>query len=108
MMAIFCICNIFFFSVIGHKEARFMLPVVPFMFLITSNGCLELILRFKKTSYYALRLYIFVEVMIFVYRANLHDQFYDALPYITNDPDSPPHSLYTMHRFEAAYSSWLH
>ena len=49
-----------------------------------------------------------VELAIFAYRANFHDKFYDALPYITNDPDKHPHSLYTMHRFEAPYSSWLH
>ena len=85
-----------------------MLPVVPFLFLMAADGSLQLIPRFQSTLYYLLRIYMLVEVSVYIYRANYHDQFYDALPYITNNSDSPPHSLYTMHRFEAAYSSWLH
>ena len=75
LLTVFCVCNIGFFSLIGHKEARFMLPVVPFIFLLTAKSCVNLVQRYKWFTFFWLRLYMIVEVVIFAYRANFHDQF---------------------------------
>mmetsp|Transcript_17852 Transcript_17852/g.30297 ORF Transcript_17852/g.30297 Transcript_17852/m.30297 type:complete len:83 (+) Transcript_17852:1125-1373(+) len=51
---------------------------------------------------------IVVDLGLFVHRNHFHDHFWDALDYLKDLGESPPHSLYTMHRFETPYYSWLH
>jgi hypothetical protein len=51
---------------------------------------------------------IVLDAVIFVVHLNFHDRYWDAMDYITNLGDQPPHSLYSMHRFETPYYSWLH
>jgi hypothetical protein len=42
-----CIFYITFFSLLGHKENRFLLPILPFLFLMTGRG-LSLMAKHKK------------------------------------------------------------
>ena len=51
---------------------------------------------------------ILEEGFMFMLRQTFHHRFWDALEYITNYKDTVPHSLYSMHRFETPYYSWLH
>jgi len=37
-----------------------------------------------------------------------HNRYWDALDYVINFSDKAPNSLYSMHRFETPYYSWLH
>jgi hypothetical protein len=53
-------------------------------------------------------LMILEEGFMFILRQTFHHRFWDAMEYITNYGDQPPHSLYSMHRFETPYYSWLH
>lgn len=100
---------ILFFSFIGHKEPRFLLPILPFLFLMTGHGMAHLAERGTKPFLRAFFIInVIVEVLFFFIRLNFHDQFWDAMHYLTNLGDQPPHSLYTAHRYETPYYSWLH
>lgn len=99
---------IIFFSLIGHKEPRFMLPIAPFLFLV-SGYFLEFITKlWPRTIRFYIWASIAVDSLLFVARVNFHDRYWDAMDYIVNVGDTPPHSIYTMHRFETPYYSWLH
>ena len=97
---------IFFFSMVGHKEPRFMLPISPFLFLFAGYVFID----FTKTYPRLMRIFVWggilVDLTIFQIRQSYHDRFWDAMEYITDQ--GVPHSLYSMHRFETPYYSWLH
>lgn len=99
---------IIFFSLIGHKEARFMLPIAPFLFLLAGYALTNITKKFPKFTRFALWVMILIDASNFCVRVSFHDKFWDAMNYITNFGDKPPHSLYSMHRFETPYYSWLH
>lgn len=107
-LAYMCGFYIIFFSLIGHKEARFMLPIAPFLFLF-AGYYLEIQARRRSLLAKVLTwVHIISEGSSFILRSSFHDRFWDAVEYIVNFSDTPPHSLYTMHRFETPYYSWLH
>jgi hypothetical protein len=51
---------------------------------------------------------ILVDGVLFLERHWFNDRFWDVMDYLTNLGDSPPHSLFTMQRYETPYYSWLH
>ena len=86
-----------------------MLPVVPFIFLLTARTCVNLVKRYSRFSFFWLRLYMIVELAIFAYRANFHDKFYDALPYCSRDLVVPVwHSVQTWSHAGVRYPVELH
>lgn len=103
---------ILFFSFIGHKEPRFLLPILPFIFLM--SGYFIEFLSKKKSGLLKLALRLFllvntvVEVFFILLRLNFHNRFWDVMEYLAEKGDTPPRSLYTAHRFETPYYSWLH
>jgi GPI mannosyltransferase 3 len=103
-----CAFYVLFFSLIGHKENRFLLPILPFMFLLTGYQIKDFTMRFPNVVRILLWGIIIYEAFFFSLRANFHHQFWDVLEYVNTQGDEPPHSMYTMHRFEAPYYSWLH
>jgi len=98
---------IFFFSLIGHKENRFLLPILPFLFLMTGYSIPLLVKKYGKCVRIVFWIYILVEAFFFMMRSSFHHRFYDVMEYVTNQSE-PPHSMYSMHRFETPYYSWLH
>jgi len=105
-----CVFYITFFSLLGHKENRFLLPILPFLFLMTGRG-LSLMIKHKKWILLVkLLVYgsIIFEIVQFGVRSMFHNRYWDALDYVINFSDKAPHSLYSMHRFETPYYSWLH
>ena len=107
-MVYMCLFYIVFFSLLGHKENRFLLPILPFLFLLTGYGVVHFSKIYPKFTKILLWITILVESSMFMLRQSFHHRFWDALEYITNYGDTPPHSLYSMHRFETPYYSWLH
>lgn len=107
-MMYLCGFYIFFFSCIGHKEARFLLPIAPFLYLMAGQVSVKLAASYSRCFRLFLWLHIIIETVFFVYRFNFHDQYWDAMHYMINKGDMPVHSLYTLHRYETSYYSWLH
>ena len=107
-MVYMCLFYIGFFSLIGHKENRFLLPILPFLFLLSGYSVIDLCEKYPKIVRAILWLTILVEAFMFTSRQMFDHRFWDALEYVTNLSDSPPHSMYSMHRFETPYYSWLH
>jgi phosphatidylinositol glycan class B len=107
-MAIMCGFYIAFFSLIGHKENRFMLPILPFLFLFTGYSLTKCPNSLRTVIKVALWIFVIEGVGMFIIRQQFHHRFWDAPDYIMNYGDKQPHSLYTMHRFETPYYSWLH
>ena len=103
-----CTFYIFFFSLVGHKEPRFLLPITPFLFLITGHQMITFCNKFKNFARLYICLHMTIEISYFLIRLTYADQFWDAMPYIVNKGDNPVHSLYTMQRYETPYYSWLH
>ena len=93
---------------IGHKENRFLLPILPFLFLQTGY----FLKNTPKSYVLPVKLILWGSILfdsgMFIMRQAFHHRFWDALDYITNKGDTHPHSLYSMHRFETPYYSWLH
>lgn len=99
---------ILFFSLIGHKEARFMLPIAPYMFLFAGYFLATFTRKMPRLVCAVIWGSTFFEITNFLVRLNFHDKYWDAMDYIVNFGNNPPHSVYTMHRFETPYYSWLH
>ena len=107
-MVYMCVFYIAFFSLIGHKENRFLLPILPFLFLMTGYSLARVSQKWSRSLSWLLWIFTGWNCLNFTARQCFHHRFWDALDYITNYGDSPPHSLYSMHRFETPYYSWLH
>lgn len=107
-MVYMCVFYIAFFSLLGHKENRFLLPILPFLFLLTGLATVNFSKSYPRLIKLLLLITMLADGTMFVVRQCFHHRFWDALDYITNKGDKPPHSLYSMHRFETPYYSWLH
>lgn len=75
---------VLFFSLIGHKEARFMLPIAPFMFLFAGFFLVSFTRRMPRLVCAIFWGSIVFETTNFLVRANFHDKFWDAMDYIVN------------------------
>ena len=119
-MAYMTLFYIIFFSCVGHKEPRFMLPISPFLFLFAGSVLVDWFKQYEGLNISPnirslppriLKVVIWggilIDVTLFTVRQNYHDRFWDAMDYVTSQPDWP-HSIYSMHRFETPYYSWLH
>ena len=85
-----------------------MLPIAPFLFLLAGYALTDITKKFPKLTRIVLCCMIIIDSANFIVRVSFHDKFWDAMEYITTFGDKPPHSLYSMHRFETPYYSWLH
>ena len=100
---------VLFFSLLGHKEHRFILPAVPFCFLLIGY-CL--CIKIKQNSYRSL-----IKWFIWAYVA------YEAvalLEFGIEEPRDwapvlellakpvPPHSVYVNEKYSVAFYSMLH
>lgn len=62
------IWTLFVFSVIPHKEQRFLLPLFPMIFFITSNQICETGKKFKKSGYFI----AIINTFILIYLGRYH------------------------------------
>jgi hypothetical protein len=65
-IAIYIVFYIFFFSLIAHKEIRFMLPIWSFVFVCIAEFWSVMMLRWTKLFSFILKLTILVEVITFL------------------------------------------
>ena len=98
---------VIFFSLIPHKEARFLLPLIPFTLLTTGQLIAANIhsqaLLFKRM----LTAYIIVESTILAYLTLFHQRAWEVEQYLI-DTNRTIHSFYRLDRFDTPYYSWLH
>ena len=106
-LQIFCIFYIAFFSLVGHKEGRFLLPVLPFAFLLMGNLVVQKGFNFGFTKKF-LWLSIIVELIVFIIRGNFVDQFNDIPQYLNLVTDYNVDSVFSIHRYESPFQSYFH
>ena len=100
-MAILSLFYILIFSLIAHKEVRFMLPIIPFSALMAGYA----LKKWAKTvvskpklqtgTRYLVYVYIFVEVVMGLIFLNLHFRNWEVPAYLAEKSDAP-HSVFFM------------
>jgi len=102
---------IIIFSIIAHKEKRFMLPIVAFVFLVLGY------LLVRKTRVWGKKVIKTIIWLSIVGEIGIHLAYYihhnlwvmtDYMLIKNQSLDSHPHSLYTMKRFDQPWHSLLH
>lgn len=63
-----CVFYIFFFSMIGHKEQRFMLPIAPFLFLLMGYFLVSFTKQFPRLVRFYLWVVIVLDTGLFIGR----------------------------------------
>jgi GPI mannosyltransferase 3 len=98
---------VFFFSLIPHKELRFLLPILPFT-LLTSGQLIAAKLPTKQVMFKTLlTMYIVVEVAVLAFLTLAHHRSWEIEDYLISKHE-PVHSFYRLNRFDTPYYSWFH
>lgn len=99
------------FSIIAHKEPRFLLPIVPFCFLMLGYFLSR---QIKGTSLFSGRvvrayiwLAIFVELVMGVFFLCMQFRNWEVLAYLQSK-DVAPHSIFSMQALDTPYYTWTH
>ena len=98
------------FSFIEHKEPRFLLPIVPFCFLMLGYFIAKLIKtqsRYRRLIRYYCMLAIFVEIGMFIFYLNMHFRNWEPMAHLAAK-DVAPHSVFTLQALDTPYYSWTH
>ena len=99
------------FSLIAHKEHRFLLPIVPFCALMLGYFIAKLIKqsgsRIKKAITFYLCLAVFVEVVMGLWYLNFRHRNWEIAAYLQTK-EAAPHSIYAMTAFDIPYYTWTH
>lgn len=99
------------FSLIAHKEPRFLLPIVPFCALMCGYFITGIIKKsgpcIRKTVKAYLCLAIFVEVVMGLFFLNFQFRNWEIPAYLQS-LDAAPHSIYTMQALDTPYYTWTH
>lgn len=112
-MAILSLFYLLIFSLIAHKEVRFMLPIIPFSALMAGYGLkkwAKTVINKRKLqtgTRFIVYIYIFVEVVMGIIFLNLHFRNWEVPAYLT-EKDVAPHSVYFMQAVDAPYQIWTH
>jgi len=95
------------FSLIKHKEARFLLPALPFIFLMIGQFITESIV--PKFSASKVRKYVFlgviVELIVWMFVTLNHRLNWKIHSWLS---DKNPHSYYDVESFEVPHYAYLH
>ena len=98
---------VLFFSLIPHKELRFLLPILPFT-LLTSGQLIAAKLPSKPVLFKTLlSLYILIELTVLAFLTLIHQRSWEVEDYLISK-NEPIHSFYRLDRFDTPYYSWLH
>lgn len=93
---------IIIFSIISHKEKRFMLPIVPFVFLAIGYTLVRKVKTWRALVYRTLVGSAIVEIAIFIFYSIHHNLyvFTDHILARAQSEGTHPHSLYTEKRYD--------
>ncbi|CDW78313.1 UNKNOWN [Stylonychia lemnae] len=95
------------FSMIPHKEYRFMQPIIPFCFLIIGyfyNGCMK---KYGKIVRIMIYLYIIEQALVSYIITKFHFSQWKVMKYLA-DEALAPHSIYSMQNVDLPYYTWSH
>mmetsp|Transcript_18584 Transcript_18584/g.13340 ORF Transcript_18584/g.13340 Transcript_18584/m.13340 type:complete len:108 (-) Transcript_18584:431-754(-) len=106
-MSIYVLFYLFVFSCIPHKEVRFLLPALPFIWLMTSQFLTECVVT-NFSSWFTRKLIflgIVAETVYYVFYT-LYDQthFVKHEWLVTQDPTS----FYDLNAYDVPHHSYLH
>ena len=94
-------------SIIEHKEPRFLVPILPFCFLMLGYTLATYLKSCPRLIRIYISLFVVVEVAMFIFYHNMHTRQWEAIAHIANKSVAP-HSVYTMQTTDAAYYTWTH
>ena len=97
------------FSAIAHKEARFLLPIIPFCFLMLGYFLQKVIKSGKGKCFtrFFLVLIIVIEVAITIFYNTQHSMFFKIFEHL-QAKEVAPHSLYCSLGQTSPMFSWTH
>lgn len=103
---------ILIFSIIAHKEPRFLLPVVPFCLLMAAYSLCSLVkpLSLSNKSHllkYYICLVVFVETVVYLIMTFFHFRMWVIMQDLQDKPIAP-HSVFSMQKIDIPYYSWTH
>ena len=105
---------LFVFSMIKHKELRFLLPIVPFAFIMAGELLEQTI---KQSNRWAIRSvrwikrFIVIEIVSFILIVTYHHRLWEWEHYLVTEKataENPIHSVYSMDRYGSPHYSWFH
>mmetsp|Transcript_10843 Transcript_10843/g.14599 ORF Transcript_10843/g.14599 Transcript_10843/m.14599 type:complete len:246 (+) Transcript_10843:710-1447(+) len=99
------------FSAIPHKEMRFLLPIVPFAFIMISELLSQTIKNGGCQATLAsvsIKLFIVVEMAILATVTMFHQRNWEWEHYLTRVKGEPIHSVYTTDSYGSPHFSWFH
>lgn len=95
------------FSLIPHKEYRFLTSVVPFLLVMTAFAIHGLVFKWPRLVRLILWLYVVAEVGTFLFLHCLHFRMWETM-YDLAQLEVAPHSIYTMQAMDVPYYTWTH
>ena len=106
-IAYYTIFYILVFSLIPHKEARFLVPVIPFLLLLTGEHVASNVKNYKWVYKISMWLYMIINIGIITFKFFFHQRVWEVSTYLVNKGE-PIHSIYSMEHYMTAHYSWYH
>lgn len=98
------------FSIIAHKEPRFLLPIVPLIFLMIGYFIAKYIKTTPKLRGF-ITFYIWVaivvEIVMAVFFLNMQFRNWEVFAHLQSK-EAAPHSVFTMQALDSPVYSWTH
>jgi Alg9-like mannosyltransferase family len=99
------------FSIIAHKEPRFLLPIVPFVFLMIGYTVDKGVKQSGQRVRNLIKAYVIValsvEVVMSTFFLNMQFRNWEVLQYL-QDKEVAPHSIFSMQALDSPVYSWTH
>ncbi|CDW76889.1 UNKNOWN [Stylonychia lemnae] len=95
------------FSLIAHKEYRFMQPIIPFCFLMLGYLYANSVKNYGKIVRTLLWLHIIEQLVTYVIIHNFHFRQWETMRDLA-DMEEAPHSIFSMQKADLPYYSWTH
>jgi len=64
-MTYYTVFYVLFFSLIAHKEIRFLMPIIPFIMICSGEYLAQLLKRKPNFTSFLVKIYIIVEIIAF-------------------------------------------
>jgi hypothetical protein len=104
-MLYYIVFYVVFFSLIPHKEVRFLLPILPFCLLMSAECLNE---QFKKRPTivaFLLKLHVIIEITLYIIYAQIEGREWFVQKEIAS---RDPHSVWITERFNVPNNILMH